>query len=205
MKNTARHFNLLCLGDSYTIGEAVPLHQNFPYQTVQLLRKKHLNFIAPEIIAKTGWTTDELAAAIEKYRFLHPYHFATLLIGVNNQYRGRSAIEYKIEFEDLLAKTITLCGGKAAHVYVISIPDYGLTPFANKLDPKKIAKELDVFNSINKAVSIQYKVQYLNITDKMRKEKDQAVLVANDNLHPSAFAYANWAKSLATAIAKQVS
>lgn len=204
MKNTHRNFNLLCLGDSYTIGEALPLHQSFPYQCVQLLRKKGHNFSAPEIIAKTGWTTDELLQALKKYKFSAPYNFATLLAGVNNQYRGRDAIEYKLEFEELLSKTLSLTG-KASHVMVISIPDYSLTTFAEKLDRKKIEKEIDVFNSINKALSIQYKVQYINITDDQRKAKPDNENYASDGLHPSAKQYSKWAKKIAATILKQLS
>src|SRR5262245_28394905 len=105
-------FSLLSLGDSYTIGESVLLVESFPYQAVQLLRKEGYEFSSPEIIAKTGWTTDELQNAIDDYRFLPSYDFVTLLIGVNNQYRGRSPESYKPEFEKLLKQAIYLSGGK---------------------------------------------------------------------------------------------
>jgi lysophospholipase L1-like esterase len=196
-------FSYLALGDSYTIGELVPLHQSFPYQAVQLLRKKGFDFPAPEIIAKTGWTTDELTAAIMRYRFRPQYSFASLLIGVNNQYRGRDAIAYKLEFEALLTKAIKLTG-KPSHVIVLSIPDYSVTPFAASMHQEKISREIDVFNAINKAVSIQYKAQYIDITAGTRKAKTNPLLLATDQLHPSEKEYRNWAKKLAAAIVKQV-
>src|SRR5690349_18257754 len=101
-------YTYLALGDSYTIGEAVEIHKSFPYQTVQILRKKGFAFLAPEIIAKTGWTTEELEASLKGYQFLNKYDFVTLLIGVNNQYRGQSAISYKEQFEELLKKSLAL-------------------------------------------------------------------------------------------------
>src|SRR4051812_39545677 len=178
-------YSYLALGDSYTIGEAVPLQKSFPYQVAQLLRSKEYNFCAPEIIAKTGWTTDELYEAINKSLLLSKYDFVTLSIGVNNQYRGRDAIEYKQQFEEIVKKAIELTNGKKEHVLVISIPDYSITPFAQSLDTSKISKEIEVFNGINKALSIQYKVQYVDITSNSREAKDSINLLAQDGLHPS--------------------
>ena len=136
--DTMHHtYTYLALGDSYTIGEGVPLHKTFPYQTVCLLRKGGYTFYAPEIVAKTGWTTGELEAAIGEHLLLPKYDFVSLLIGVNNQYRGRSIIEYKEQFEHLLKKAISFAGGKPEHVVVLSIPDYGVTPFGQKNGHRK--------------------------------------------------------------------
>lgn len=197
-------YNYLALGDSYTIGEAVPLHENFPYQLMLNLRKSGVHVQAPEIIAKTGWTTDELQAAMQDYPFLSKYDFVTLLIGVNNQYRGKNVIEYKEQLEELIKKSIELAHGKKDHVFIISIPDYGVTPFAEKHDPKKIESEVEVFNTINKALSIQYKVHYLDITPGSRKAKDDPSLVASDGLHPSGKEYARWAKLLTEVMSAQL-
>lgn len=197
-------YNYLALGDSYTIGEAVLLQQSFPYQVVQLLRKAGHNFQAPEIIAKTGWTTDELAAAMNGYQFLPKYDFATLLVGVNNQYRGRDLIEYKEQFEDLLKKALQLAGGNREHLVVVSIPDYGVTPFAKDSDREKIAKEVDFFNGVSRALSAQYKVPFIDITPGSREAATTPELVASDGLHPSAAAYAVWAEKIAEHIAAQL-
>ena len=197
-------YTYLALGDSYTIGEAVELQESFPYQVVQLLRKKGYNFIAPEIIAKTGWTTDELSEGFRNYEFLSKYDFVTLLIGVNNQYRGREVIEYKQQFEELVKKAIDLAHGRKDRVFIISIPDWSATPFAKENDIEKISKEIDVFNSVNKAISIQYKVQYIEITSNSREAKEFPALVGKDKLHPSAIAYSKWAEKIAEIFASEL-
>jgi lysophospholipase L1-like esterase len=161
-----------------------------------LLRQAGYHITAPEIIAKTGWTTDELDAGLKGFEFLSKYDFVTLLIGVNNQYRGRDIIEYKEQFESLLKKSIVFAGGKPEHVIVLSIPDYGVTPYAENKNPEKIAKEIDEYNTLNKAISIQYKVHYLEITESTRKAKATSGLIAPDGLHPSEKEYAKWAKKL---------
>ena len=141
----------LALGDSYTIGESGLIQKSFPYQTVQMLRKDGYNFSAPEIIAKTGWTTDDLEEGIKQHKFLPKYDFVSLLIGVNNQYGGREVMKYNMEFEELLKKAIAFAGNKTNRVVVVSIPDYGVTPFAQSKDPERISKEIDVFNNVTKA------------------------------------------------------
>lgn len=190
----------LALGDSYTIGESVPVYQSFPYQTVQLLRKKGMAVHAAEIIAKTGWTTDELMAGIDKTLFEKEYDIVTLLIGVNNQYRGKPADAYAIEFEKLLNKAIAFAAGKKKQVFVFSIPDWGATPFAEGRDRKKIASEIDVFNSINKKITESKGITYISITEGTREAASNPQLVAKDGLHPSGDDYARWAEKLSTAI-----
>lgn len=193
---TKHIFSYLAIGDSYTIGEAVPLYESFPYQAVQFLREAGVHFHAPEIIAKTGWTTFELAGHIMHSKLNEHYDFVTLLIGVNNQFRGLSTTDYKTDFEFLLRKAIHLAGEKPDHVIVLSIPDYGLTPFAKKMDARKISSAIDHFNEINLAVSKQYHVNYLNIAESTRKVGQDESLVAADGLHPSGKEYANWATLL---------
>ena len=186
----------LALGDSYTVGESVPLYENFPYQLVQGLRKKGLQVAAPEIIAKTGWTTDELLVGISQTQFLPSYDFVTLLIGVNNQYRGRSIEEYASQFEILLQKAIKFAKDKPSKVVVVSIPDWGATPFAKDRDTKKIATEIDAFNAVNKRIALQYKVHYADITPGSRDALTDKDLVAKDGLHPSGKEYAKWAAEI---------
>ena len=186
------HYTLLALGDSYTIGENLPLHKSFPYQTVCLLRKAGYYVMPPEIIAKTGWTSDELDAATKDFLFLPKYDFVTLLIGVNNQYRGRDIIEYKEQFEGLLKKSIGYANGKPEHVIVLSIPDYSVTPYAATKNPEKISKEIDEFNAVNRSITEKYGVTYFYITDISRKGFEDPTLVATDGLHPSGKMYAIW-------------
>ncbi len=195
-------YTYLALGDSYTIGEAVLLHKNFPYQAVQQLREKGVRFLAPEIIAKTGWTTDELQAGMQGYRFLPSYDLVTLLIGVNNQYRGRSSEEYRGHFEKLLQEAIRLAGGNAQKVYVFSIPDYSATPFAETMDRSKISRELDAYNAIAQKLAQYYQVSFIDITEGSRDAKQDLELVASDKLHPSEKEYEKWAAKLVESFMK---
>jgi len=197
-------YSLLSLGDSYTIGESVLLAGSFPYQAVQVLRKAGYDFSAPEIIAKTGWTTDELQATINQHKFLPAYDFVTLLIGVNNQYRGRSVENYKPEFESLLKQAIQFAGNKAYRVIVLSIPDWSVTPFAEDRDRKKIAQEIDEYNSAGKSIAEKNKVYFVDITTGTRETATDTSLVAPDGLHPSAKEYSRWAEKIAAIIKAQL-
>lgn len=197
-------YTYLALGDSYTIGESVLLQKSFPYQTVQLLRKKGLHFSSPEIIARSGWTSDELTEAMKDYQFMQYYTFVSVLIGVNNQYRGKDVILFKEELETLVQKAISLAHDKKDHVVLLSIPDYSATPYAQTMDKEKITKEIEVYNSVVKALSIQYKVLFLDISSNSEIDKDNDGLLADDGLHPSAKQYAKWAKKLAEIFSKQL-
>ncbi len=189
-------YTYLALGDSYTIGEGVPLYDSFPYQAVQLLRKSGRMFHAPEIIAKTGWTTDELAAGIAQTNLLRAYDFVSLLIGVNNQYRGRNLDEYTVQFEALLKQAIGFAGGHSSHVIVLSIPDWGATPFAIDRDKQKIAIEIDSFNMVNKTIAERHRTHYIDITPGTRTSASDATMLATDKLHPSGKEYAKWAERI---------
>jgi lysophospholipase L1-like esterase len=189
--------NYLALGDSYTIGESVPLYESFPYQAVQQMRKKGLEIAAPEIIARTGWTTDELQIGIRANQLLKEYDFVSLLIGVNNQYRGRTTENYAPEFEELLEQAIAFAGGKKERVVVLSIPDWSATPFAEGRDRQKIASEIDAYNAVNKRIAQQYGIHYLDVTPGTREALKDKALVAKDGLHPSGKDYGRWAAPLA--------
>lgn len=183
----------IALGDSYTIGEGVPLFESFPYQVIQLLRKQNIHFHAPEIIAKTAFTTFELDEQILQTQLEELYDFATLLIGVNNQYRGLSLNEYEKEFTFLLHKAIHLTGGNADHIIILSIPDWGATPFAKERDTEKISSEIDHFNEVAKLVCQNNKVHFLDITTQSKIVTSDNSYLAKDGLHYSAKMYAEWA------------
>ena len=197
-------FTYLALGDSYTIGEGVPVADNFPYQTVQLLRKAGHDFHAAEIIAKTGWTTDELQQGINRSHLKKQYDMVSLLIGVNNQYRGRSTEEYATEFEALLQQAIAFAADKPSHVFVLSIPDWGATPFAEGRDRNQIAKEIDQYNEVNKALTAKHQVHYIDITPGTREAAHDASLLTEDKLHPSGKEYSIWADQLAEQIGQVI-
>jgi lysophospholipase L1-like esterase len=190
----------LALGDSYTIGEDVPSLENFPNQVAQLLTLKNHPFHSPAIIAKTGWTTDELQAGIANAALSGNYDFVSLLIGVNNQYRGWPADKYAIEFESLLKQAISFAGNEASRVIVLSIPDWGITPFAEGRNRQQISKEIDVFNAINKEIADRYRVHYIDITPETRKAAEDPSLLASDGLHPSGREYSIWARQMAAII-----
>jgi len=198
------HYSYLALGDSYTIGEQVPFAENLPNQTVQRLRKNGFSFYAAEIIAKTGWTTDELNTALEGTALLATYDVVSLLIGVNNQYRGRSATEFKVEFEHLLQLAIRFADNKPYRVFVLSIPDWGVTPFAAGRDRKQVAEEINTYNYICETSAKQFLANFINITDSQRTDGGLTDFLAADGLHPSAKEYAKWADKLADAILKEL-
>lgn len=198
----SKTYSYLALGDSYTIGEGVPIHDNFPYQTVQLLRKAGYNLYAAEIVAKTGWTTDELQAGIAGSKLLATYDVVSLLIGVNNQYRGRSIQEYTQQFEALLQQAIGFAGKQANHVFVLSIPDWGATPFANGKNSATIAHEIDAFNAVNRMLAEKYAVNYIDITPGTRLATNDTSLLAADQLHYSGKEHSKWAEKLAERIQK---
>lgn len=193
---------MLCLGDSYTIGEAVDETERFPMQAVELLKQQHIFFAPPTIIAKTGWTTDELSAAIKEKNLTGTYDVVTLLIGVNNQYRGRDLENYRKEFSALLETAFAYSDKKMFRVFILSIPDWGVTPFAanDKRGEKKISEEIDLFNVINKEETVKAKANYIDITPVSRQAKTNPALLATDGLHPSGKMYAEWAKQLSEAI-----
>jgi lysophospholipase L1-like esterase len=204
MTEPKKVYSYLALGDSYTIGQSVLSSENFPNQTVQLLNQQNYNFKSPEILATTGWTTDELQTNINNHTFTPPYDFVSLLIGVNNQYRGRSVENYKPEFESLLKQAIQFAGGKADRVIILSIPDWGVTPFANGRDRAQIAREIDDYNAANRYISEIYKVHYIDITPGSREAATDLSLIAGDGLHPSAKEYAKWAQKVFAAIKQQL-
>lgn len=189
-------YSYLALGDSYTIGEQVPYKENFP-NTFKLMCKAYpFDFSDPVIIAQTGWTTDELAESIREHNIKEKFSIVTLLIGVNNQYRGRSVENYKIEFEQLLLQAIAFANGKADHVFVLSIPDWGVTPFAEGKDQQKIAYEIDAYNAVQKEITLKHKCKFIDITESTRKHGQIPEYLAPDGLHPSAKEYELWAEML---------
>lgn len=187
----------LALGDSYTIGEGVADDGRWPVLLAARLRDKGILLDAPRIIATTGWTTDELSAAMDAAVFEPPYALVTLLIGVNNQYRGRPLDEYRAEFRVLLLRAITLAGGDASRVVVVSIPDWGVTPFAARegRDTAAIATQIKAFNAAARAEANTHGAHWVDVTAISRSPDARAELVG-DGLHPSAAQYARWVEAI---------
>ena len=198
MNNTSeeKKHSFLALGDSYTIGEAVPENECWPMQLVEMLNAARKLFSKPQIIATTGWTSDELIAAIKTENPIGPFDLVSLLIGVNNQYRGYSKEVYTNEFEGLLSQAIDFAGKITNHVVVVSIPDWGATPFAKDRNREEIAKEIDEYNTINREVSLLKGVHYVDITPGSRLSLSDYSLVTTDELHPSGKEYGKWTEEI---------
>ena len=199
MSQSGPKLTYLALGDSYTIGESVGESERWPMQLIAQLNAGGKNYDVPKIIATTGWRTDDLSNAIWKEDPKPGYDLVSLLIGVNNQYQGKSVDAYKPEFEELLLKAIDLAGGDKKKVFVVSIPDYGFTPFGK---PKQdaITRDIDAFNSANESIAKRIGVRYINITDISRNGFEDPALVAADGLHPSGKQYKLWVERIVAAI-----
>jgi len=194
----------LALGDSYTIGEGVAEDQRWPNQLVASLRQAGIAIDAPEIVARTGWTTDELSAAMNAHAFHAPYALVTLLIGVNNQYRGRDVDNYRAEFRDLLQRAIELAGGRPHRVVVVSIPVWGVTRFGRESgrDLTAIAREIDAYNAANVEIATMLHVRCADVTPISREHGGDAAMLVDDGLHPSAAMYERWIQAILP-VAKQ--
>ncbi|MGB8644890.1 MAG: SGNH/GDSL hydrolase family protein [Anaerolineae bacterium] len=194
MNPTSPSLRYLALGDSYTIGERVAPQDRWPVQLARLLVAEGIDVQAPEIIARTGWTTDELAAAIDQAQPQGPYALVSLLIGVNNQYRGCDVAEYRQQAGDLLHRAIALAGDQPAHVLALSIPDWGQTPFARGQDRARIGAAIDRFNAVQRAECERLGIAFVDITPGSRQAGNDPTLIASDGLHPSGKMYAEWAR-----------
>jgi len=193
---TEKPLRYLALGDSYTIGESVGEAERWPVQLVAALRGQGVNIADPEIIAKTGWTTAEMADGIVIAESKGPYDLVSLLIGVNNQYRGLSQDAYRDEFVALLGTAVALAGNNPNHVFVVSIPDWGVTPFGQRRDFREVSAAIDAFNAINREETERQGIVYVDITPISRRVPDDSTLVAEDGLHPSGEMYRLWVEHM---------
>ncbi|RYY91316.1 MAG: SGNH/GDSL hydrolase family protein, partial [Chitinophagaceae bacterium] len=184
--------NYLALGDSYTIGQSVGETERFPYLLTTRLADSGLRVGNLRYIARTGWTTDELQAAIAAEGPTGTWDVVTLLIGVNDQYRGRDTASYAPRFTQLLQTAISLAGGRPARVFVLSIPDYSATPFVAAANKARVSRAIDDFNAVNRRITEGYGVRYTDITPDSRLAAGDPGLLANDNLHYSAREHAIW-------------
>ncbi|MGC1244425.1 MAG: SGNH/GDSL hydrolase family protein [Chryseosolibacter sp.] len=185
----------LALGDSYTIGESVAEVQRWPVQLAGSLSHRGFTCLKPEIIAVTGWRTDDLMNALKAKQPGSDYNLVSLLIGVNNQYQGKNIDAYALDFEALLKSAIAYAGGSASQVFVLSIPDYGYTPFG-KDKRREITQQIDAFNAVNKAITERNGIRYIDVTDISRDGLTDPELIAEDGLHPSGKMYALWVERI---------
>jgi lysophospholipase L1-like esterase len=192
----ARQLRMLALGDSYTIGEGVPEAERWPEQLVAALAERGIALGPPQIIARTGWTTANLASAIAASELAPPYDLVTLLIGVNDQFQSFQEPEYPARFRALLERAIELAGGRRERTLVVSIPDYSVTPFAERFDPPRIRSALERYNEINRRIAAELGVSHIDITPASRAAAQDPALLASDRLHPSAVMYRGWVEQI---------
>ena len=185
----------LALGDSYTIGESVDSFERFPAQTAALLTNNEIHISGIQYIATTGWTTVNLLSAIDSQNPKGPFTAVSLLIGVNDQYQAHDTIGYRQNFSRVLNRALQLAGNNASHVFVLSIPDYGVTPFGG--NNEETSHQIDMFNAINKEITLSYGISYIDVTTISRIDANDMTMIAGDGLHPSGKQYAQWAQALA--------
>ena len=186
----------LALGDSYTIGQGVNIEESFPYITSRILKEQGYKIVDLKYIATTGWTTRSLLSALQKHA-TNTYDVVTLLIGVNDQFYGVDTAVYRAHFTQLLTKANELAAFRPSRVFVLSIPDYSATPFVSADEKERVSKEIDLFNNINKQVTLQSGITYINITSLSREVANDSSLLAADRLHYSGKEHQKWAQLLA--------
>jgi lysophospholipase L1-like esterase len=191
----------LALGDSYTIGEGVEPEDRWPNRLAALLRGNGFELSDPEIVAATGWTTGELDHAIDAASSRGPYDLVSLLVGVNDQYRGLALGGFRARFAALLERATTFANGNASRVVVVSIPDWGVTPFAREKgrDMLQVAGEIDEFNSVARSEADRAGARFVDVTPISRLASHDASMIVADGLHPSAVMYRLWAKLILSA------
>lgn len=202
--SSAQSLSYLALGDSYTIGESVKMEDQWPRQLKNALDTSGYSIDEPTIIAKTGWRTDDMLKAAKSQLNKEKFDLVSLLIGVNNEYQGKTPESFKKEFETCLKYAISKSKNGKKGVFVLSIPDYGYTPFGVKKQ-KQISKRIDAYNAICKRICQEYNILYINITDISRNVKEDTSLVADDGLHPSAEQYHLWVERAFDRISKMIS
>ena len=188
-------FSLLALGDSYTIGEGVNEDQIWPNQFIKVAYENGVDFSSPRIIAETGWKSYDLINAIESSNFEKKYDYVSLLIGVNNQFNSRPVNEFENDLDKLLIKINNL-KKKSGSVLIISIPDWGSSPYGVGFDRNEISNEINTFNNSLKSFANINGLKYVDVTEISRRAIKEPNLIAIDNLHPSGIMYLEWAKKI---------
>jgi len=197
-------FSYLALGDSYTIGESVEEAERWPVQLAEQLRSRGYKMAAPKIIAKTGWTTEDLLLGMEnELNIQRDFDLVSILIGVNNQYQGKRITEYEEDLRTIFRKAVNHSKTLEKGVFAVSIPDYGYTPFGSA-NQEEISAEIDRFNAVFKRIADEFNVPFYNITPISRDAADHPDLVASDGLHPSGLMYKSWVDQIVNQVAEKL-
>ena len=195
INSSVSKFSFLALGDSYTIGEGVEESKRWPNQFIEIAYEKGLYFEKPKIIAQTGWKTYDLLNAINETNFTKKYDYVSLLIGVNNQFNSRSIYEFEEDLDKIMDK-IDIIRKNNGSTIIISIPDWGYTPFAESYNRDTISYEINLFNKSLKNFADKNDIKYVDVTEISRKTLNEDDLLASDNLHPNGLMYFEWAKKI---------
>lgn len=203
-QETERELSYLALGDSYTIGESVEPEMRWPVQLVDSLREQDFLVDYPVIIAQTGWTTQDLLTAMDQKLQEEEFDLVSVLIGVNNQYQGKSIEDYEADLHKVFEQAIAHSKTGNSGVFVVSIPDYGATPFGASRS-EEIAEEIEEFNSVFKKVATEYELEFYNITPISKEALEDETLVASDDLHPSGKMYSQWVEEFVDKVISKIS
>jgi lysophospholipase L1-like esterase len=207
IENNTIEIKYLALGDSYTIGEGEKSENSYPLQVAEILKSEDFSFSNTKIVAKTGWTSGELLEAVEKENITpNAFDFASLLIGVNNQYKGQPLEQFKADLTKLIEVTLPYVGHQKDKLVLISIPDWGVTRFGQSgIRPTdQIAKEIDAYNEVVRLEALAYGLSFINVTDSYRIRGGISENMVADGLHPSRFIYREWAFFISEKIKESV-
>ena len=195
--NTPREspYSFIALGDSYTIGEGVNEDERWPNQFVDVAYENGVDFDQPMIIAETGWKTYDLLNAINQTNFTKKYDYISLLIGVNNQFNSRPIDEFEEDLNKLMDEMKRIKKNDGS-IIIISIPDWGYTPFGESSDMSDISEQINLFNSSLRKFATTNGLKYVDVTEISRRGINEPDLITNDNLHPSGIMYLEWAKKI---------
>jgi len=203
-KPLPHHISYLALGDSYTVGSHIGYYDNYPMQLVSYLQRQHIDAGEPRFIAHAGWTSGDLCKAIKRKKLSDTFTFVTLQIGANNQFRGLDLNSYRQQFGELLTKAIAYTGGHTERVFVLSVPDWSASPFAEGWIRQRIAEQVAVYNSIIKEMTLGNNCNYVDIADALKPHALDHEYFLKDYIHPSAKGYAVWAAKLAPEVARSL-
>ena len=192
VENNRPTYSLLALGDSYTIGEGVEQAASWPYLLSERLESAESITLLPEVVARTGWTTSDLLNGIERQALATYYDVVSLLIGVNNQYRGLGLESYRSELLQLVEIAVALANNKRSSVVIVSIPDWGISPFEKDRDKEQVGREIDQYNHVNRSLAEEFGLRYVDVTGVSRTCSDRPLYFAADGLHPSGDQYELW-------------
>ncbi len=203
MTEIKEELNYLALGDSYTIGTAIKGQDAFPYQLANSIEAKVGSKVNVKIVAQNGWRTDDLQRAIKRTELENSYDLVSLLIGVNNQYQQLPIQDFKTDFIKLVDTAIEYADGNKSSVFIISIPNYGVTPFGIS-NQESTTIDLELYNTLIDSICKERELSFFNVTDISLEAENREDYRAKDDLHPSAIQYGDWVASFVNRVLQKI-